>query len=362
MIGVILTGGCIKQEDQKESPKEQVITQPTGITQPGETQKESPKEQVITQPGEAQITSHSSFIHYGSYKEWHSGKIYKGRFIHIVGEIENIGQVALKSPLLSSRGIKVSTTYYDQEGVEIEKGTHFTSIPVMKHLAPGARSPFEIILLDEEASSDVSRYEITLKYSPLEEHYPEPDLVKHNTHLSQPMTKFLVLGELQNNAEENIAVARVLATFYNEIGQVIAVGDTKGVIPILATGEKTPFKIEAHAPKEVFNAIKDYQVCTEGWVTEKTLYRKFELLSSSAKIDPGGTYQLKGKVRNTGTKDAHPDVHATFYDKEGNILTYKKSFASVKAGEEAEFHVMLTSTKYKDIIPEITSYDIKFEC
>ena len=62
------------------------------------------------------------------------------------------------------------------------------------------------------------------------------------------------------------------------------------------------------------------------------------------------------------SKQPSPSTSTTLYDKEGNILTYKKSFASVKAGEEAEFHVMLTSTQYKDIIPEITSYDIKFEC
>ena len=230
-----------------------------------------------------------------------------------------------------------------------------------KLLAAGARSPFEVILLDEKVSSEVGKYELSIEFSSTEEYYPEPDLVKHNAYLCPTTGKFLVLGELQNNAEESIVVARVLASFYDETGGVIAVGDTKGVIHILAPGEKTPFEIEAHAPKKICEAVTHYQIYTEGRVTEDTLYTEFEVLSTSSSIDPGGTYELKGKVRNTGTEDALPDVHVTFYDKEGNILAYKQSYASVKAGEVAEFWVMLLSTKYKEIIPKIASYDIKFE-
>ncbi|MFQ6086400.1 MAG: hypothetical protein ACE5OY_09140, partial [Candidatus Bathyarchaeia archaeon] len=91
----------------------------------------------------AEILSHSSYMRYGKYKEFFTGKIYEGDFFHVVGEVQNIAAENIV--------VEVVPVFYDETGAVIEAEPIHTSIKPLEILAPDQKSPFEMIILDEDA-------------------------------------------------------------------------------------------------------------------------------------------------------------------------------------------------------------------
>jgi hypothetical protein len=138
---------------------------------------------------EAVILSHSSFVAFGSYEEIPSGKSYEGDFLCIVGEIQNVGEVGLNS-------ILVSATFYDANDAVIEGHPHALIEP-LTILTPNARCPFEVILVDEEASARVARYELSLDYTETDEEPPKLTFIQESAYMGTGRN-FWVLGEIEN--------------------------------------------------------------------------------------------------------------------------------------------------------------------
>jgi len=371
-----LAGGCAKGPTEitpapaptpappSPTPPPAPVPTPTPTPAPTPTPTEVPTPAPAPAPTpaaetKAVILSHSSFIHSGSYKELLGGKTYEGDFLHIVGEIRNVGEANLTG---SFGGMDISATFYDASGAVIEGHIRYTSVPALTILTPNSKSPFELILLDEEASARVARYELSLEFQSTDKAPPKLTFVQENTCVNAD-GDFVLLGEIKNQDPKNIFLSKVVAAFYDGEGKIIATGDTHHFIHSLVPNQKTPFQIGAHCPRDIANKIESYGVWADCFLAEESLlkapYTDLKLISHSSSIEERTNYYIvKGELNNSGNKDALAQLYITFYGADGKIVTFQhdRIYSRIKAGQTEPFKVSFTDL---DIIPKISSYDIQ---
>jgi len=234
-------------------------------------------------PGKADILSHTSYMKYGSWKEIFSGKTYEGDFLHVVGEIQNSGAVNLKD-------FKIGATYFDSNGAVLDAGpTHLEHDP--RWLAPGEKAPFLLILLDEEASKEVARYELVLEFNETTEAPYELNTFGDRGYVNKWGT-YNVIGEVQNAGERNIESVKLYATFYDENGRVIDIDYTyTGAtgLDMLAPGQKSSFKLYP-GRSDVKGQVQGYSLHADCKLTDRVIYRGFQILSQNSRVGTLGDY------------------------------------------------------------------------
>ncbi len=312
-------------------------------------------------PGKADILSHTSYMKYGSWKEIFSGKTYEGDFLHVVGEIQNSGAVNLKD-------FKIGATYFDSNGAVLDAGpTHLEHDP--RWLAPGEKAPFLLILLDEEASKEVARYELVLEFNETTEAPYELNTFGDRGYVNKWGT-YNVIGEVQNAGERNIESVKLYATFYDENGRVIDIDYTyTGAtgLDMLAPGQKSSFKLYP-GRSDVKGQVQGYSLHADCKLTDRVIYRGFQILSQNSRVGTLGDYIVEGEIKNVGDQDAKfVQIVATFYGTGKKVVAADSTFADprdLKAGEIGQFK--LSTYEYKasaEVEPvEIESYQLEFEC
>ena len=322
--------------------------------------KPAPPTPVPTQvPGKADILSHSSYRESGSWKEIFSGKTYKGNFLHIVGEIQNSGAVNLED-------FKINATYFDSNDTFLNTGpTHLEHDP--RWLAPGKKAPFLLILLDEEASKKVASYELVLEFSETTEAPYELDILGDRGYVSKWGT-YDVIGEVQNRGESNIESVKVYAAFYDQNGMVIAIDYTytgTNGLDTLSPGQKSPFKVyPSHS--EVKGKVQGYSLHADCKISDRAIYREFQILSHNSRVGTLGDYIVEGEIKNIGDQDAKfVKIVAIFYGADNKVLAAGFTYADprdLKVGEIGQFK--LSTYEYKvaaKVEPtDIESYHLEF--
>ncbi len=284
------------------------------------------------------ILSHSSYTKYKSYVSWPSGKRYKGRFLHIVGEFQNPSSVHVRLDK-----DKIEVTFYDAGGSTIDADF------VLKHafareavLAPGQKWPFRLVVVNEEASKRVASYELLAKGHQTSEVPDEVEVLSHGLFQNANLK---LLGEVKNTTNENIQVRRI-ATFYDEKGTVIAADVFfPGVAIVLGPGEKAPFSL-LPVPREVPGETERSEVIARWEVSDTAPYREFEILNLVYQEGPkwaGPQYRVEGEVKNSGKQSVTSVwVYATYYDAEGKVIYYSLSHVepdTLAPGDKGSFEL-----------------------
>ncbi len=284
-----------------------------------------------------EVLSHSSYMKYGSYVSWPSGKHYKGHFFHIVGEFRNPGSLNVRLD-----NDKIEATFYDTGGSVIEPDfilkDNFAEEEI---LAPGEKWPFRLVLLDEEASHQVANYELVGKGHETGEVPHRAEVLSYGLFQNANLK---LIGEVRNTADENIRV-RVIATFYDEKGTVIA---ADGFLPlvVLAPGEKAPFWL-LPVPTEAPGKVEGCEIVTIWSVSDVAPYREFEILSVVYQEGPEWSWKhhtIKGELKNSGKQIVTSVwVYATYYDDKGRVIDYSLSEVEpdmLKPGDKGSFELI----------------------
>gem|GEM_PF-2821598 len=303
--------------------------------------------------GQVKVLSHSSYLRYEEYKEITSGKVYEGNMFHVVGEILNVGASNVED-------VKIRPTFHAADGSVIDAGPVHTSIQPLDILRPDDKSPFELILLDEEASGRVADYELSIEFTPTILKPYSPEIINHGSNV---LSYYTVHGEVLNENDTDIRSVMVLATFYDEEGNVVGADrswiDTDTLLP----GQRFPFKLSNQGRGEITDDIMGYGLCAEGGIGVKIPYTGFQILSSKSAVNDWGQYIVSGEVENVGGRDARfVRVFATFYGSDGKVVTYAWAHpkpSELAAGQTAAFEVMQIS---KELTPRITSYSVQVDC
>lgn len=135
-------------------------------------------------------------------------------FLHIVGEVKNVGDLSLKH-------VNVSVVCYDASNNRIAFESKNASIDV---LLPGQKSPFEIILEDVY---HMSHYEVVASSYKTTNILPYRTLkfISHNSSRDET-GRLHIVGEVENTGDKNATGVEVIAAFYDERGTVIAMNTT----------------------------------------------------------------------------------------------------------------------------------------
>jgi len=149
----------------------------------------------------------------------HSGYVNDHGYYYIVGEIENNGSFPITGVTVNETyyNVVVNATYYDSTGTIIgyTYGNMFLDV-----LLPGRKAPFEIILYSATKSEKVHNYTLSLICTAAK---PKPlglEIVNNSYFIDE--SGFHVVGEIKNVGSDYTSYVRVIVTFYNASGYVIA--------------------------------------------------------------------------------------------------------------------------------------------
>jgi len=151
-------------------------------------------------------------------------------YLHIVGEVENLGSVDTKN-------VKIIATCYDSNDTDFHTDSNYTSLSVVP---ANRRAPFHL-LIKPAVAVKVSRFNLTVNFQNASESLPRTLLILSNS--SNMYSGFLnILGEVQNNGTQTSHFTKVVVTCYDKNGTVVAVDNTYTEPRDLAVGAKAPFK------------------------------------------------------------------------------------------------------------------------
>ncbi len=140
----------------------------------------------------------------------HSNFIDSIGWYHIVGEVQNTGDVAAKF-------IKITATFYDAGDTPIDVEFSYTEIDVVN---PGRKSPFEVILLDAQQSIKVDHYSLSVSHDSATSKTIGLEILAHSSH-TDILGWMHIVGEINNTGTSDSTLTKVVACYYDETGTVV---------------------------------------------------------------------------------------------------------------------------------------------
>jgi len=140
----------------------------------------------------------------------HTGWLDALGYYRVSGEVENVGDNAVKD-------VWITATFYDSGGNII--GTAYNHAH-LKVLLPGRKSPFEV-LLTTAAASRVHNYSLSVVATQTDPIPEGLEILSSNCYID--ITGSLIVnGSIKNIASDTAHTVKVVASFYNATGYVVA--------------------------------------------------------------------------------------------------------------------------------------------
>ena len=160
------------------------------------------------------------------------------RFFTVVGEVQN----NLKANIGS---VKILATFYDAKNNTIGTRFTYTELNILK---PGQKAPFDIYLLLNLSTDIPARYELTLSYVETgEEPVAELEILNRTSSIDE-QGYHKISGEVQNKGLRKTYAVKIICTYYDPEGKVIAVSHAY-VSPKIEAGEKASFELSSKPHK-----------------------------------------------------------------------------------------------------------------
>jgi hypothetical protein len=157
---------------------------------------------------------------------------------YIVGEVRNdLSDVV--------NFVQIVGRFYDSSGLLIDTDFTYTDLD---YLRPGEKSPFRLIISDETVAQRINSYTLDVNWDPV---FAIPSTIAEATVLTivqgEQRTNdfgwYQIVGEVVNGGSEPTEFVKVVATFYDEAGQVINTDFTYTDPSDLAAGQSAPFEV-----------------------------------------------------------------------------------------------------------------------
>lgn len=143
----------------------------------------------------------------------HSSYIDSLGWLNIVGEVQNVGDQAVKY-------VKISATFYDSSNTVVETSFDYSDLDV---ILSNRKSPFIILLFDESQISKVDHYELSVSFSTAVSKQQSLRIISHSSFIDT-LGWLNIVGEVENSASGGATDVKVIATCYDESGTVINSG------------------------------------------------------------------------------------------------------------------------------------------
>lgn len=132
----------------------------------------------------------------------------------VVGEVQNTGSKSLTQ-------VAVKVTFYGASGVVLDEETSLLTAWILK---PDQKWPFSVAARPGLPVADVDHYVVEIDDSSVEETDEQPygDLVILSENSTASGGTYTVQGQVRNNGSQVAKLVRVVATFYDATGTVVA--------------------------------------------------------------------------------------------------------------------------------------------
>jgi hypothetical protein len=154
--------------------------------------------------------------------------------LHVVGEVQNMGDKPVEF-------VRITATFYDANSTVIATDFTYSALDIIPQ---GVKSPFEIILLDENQVSKVHNYSLVVTdYEQTSDALDRTLLILSNSSYLSASNRLNIVGEVKNNGTVESTFTKVVVTCYDQNGKVV-VSDFSYCDPdTISEGEKAPFHI-----------------------------------------------------------------------------------------------------------------------
>jgi hypothetical protein len=157
-------------------------------------------------------------------------------YYHVTGEVKNTGDVWLHYVIA---GVRVTGAFLDAHGGRVDTVDAFVQLD---YLPPGEVGPFDLLEFNATLSAQIVNYTLALAYqasTPL-----SVKLIVQNISQSRDILGDLVVtGQVQNQGDAFSKFTKVIGTFYDAQGRVVADALTFTDPTDLPPGAVYPFKL-----------------------------------------------------------------------------------------------------------------------
>jgi hypothetical protein len=182
----------------------------------------------------------------------YSGYINDQGYYYVVGEVRNVGTTPVGP-------VNITATFYDVNGEFVALGNGTTTLYT---ILPGRKSPFEIFLYSANYSQRVHNYTLSVAQFLQAQNKPLGlEIITNSSHIDAE--GFHVTGEIKNIGPEYTSFVKVVATFYNASGYVIATKFSYSNPKNLNPGQVATFEIILNS--SIINKIDHYILEAESW-------------------------------------------------------------------------------------------------
>ena len=157
---------------------------------------------------------------------------------YIVGEVRNdLSDVV--------QYVQIVGRFYDSNGLLIDTDFTYTDLDLLR---PGEKSPFSLIVSDESVAQRIDSYTLAVNWDPV---FADPSAIAAATvltiqegeHRINEFGWYEIVGEVVNGGTDDTEFVKVVATFYDETGQVINTDFTYTDPSDIPTGQSAPFEL-----------------------------------------------------------------------------------------------------------------------
>ena len=225
---------------------------------------------------------------------------------HIVGEVNNVGSSACNY-------IQIRASLFDNKNIFIDTKLGTT---LLDTLLPGRKSPFDIPVLNTTTSGIVDHFTLSITYVNGGSKPLGLDVISVSSHADE-MSQRHVTGTIKNSGSDVADNVKVVATFYNSQGVVIANSytyiDSVDESSSLNSGASKSFDISLDAERSAF--ASSYTV-----TAESTNYAISSEISKSVNESSPTLVKLDVRVIGSGSTDLP-----------SSVMIIKNSLATVTA-------------------------------
>ncbi len=164
---------------------------------------------IYTEATQINLTSQDKFIIQNT-----SSFIDENSIIHVYGEIRNISNVSLDN--VTAKG-----TFYDSNKELLNVYQRSCELPTVK---PKEMCPFEILYLDTSTTKIVREYKLSALGTPTLKSKPTAMKVYYDNSRLDILGFYYINGKVSNEGSLSAANTSVVATLYDNDGNVIALG------------------------------------------------------------------------------------------------------------------------------------------
>jgi hypothetical protein len=132
------------------------------------------------------------------------------RWYHVVGEVENTGDVAVK-------WIEIEATFYDESDAMRATENDY----IMSTLNPGRKAPFEITLMNEVLAAEVHHYDVRIVSYDIATPKPIGLEIPYQYDYIDRWDRMIIYGEIKNIGSMTATSVNVVATYYDTDGNVV---------------------------------------------------------------------------------------------------------------------------------------------